>query len=59
MHTQPLKYSWFNVTKNKEYKDEDKELLNIQRMAGDECTNVTSGMFTKKQLRKRKNGLTR
>lgn len=46
-------YSWTNVTLGKDFQFEEKELLNVQRMRGEECINVTNDIGkTKKYIRK-------
>lgn len=49
-----MKYSWFNKTENEQYHLEDKELLNYQRMKGEECINVISENIPSKRIFKKR-----
>jgi len=49
-------YDWKNLTENKQYFNEDKTLLNNQRIKGDNCVMVTIHIdYSKKQMRKNAN----
>ena len=46
-HYQIAKYSWYNKTLKEAFFWESKDLLNYQRMNGDECVNVEAGKLVK------------
>ena len=48
-HYQTAKYSWYNKTLKEAFFWESKDLLNYQRMNGDECVNVEADRLSSKK----------